>query len=75
MSPRGPGKSKYICLRSKHSGPPGARLGIGAGTMIIWGHWPECPKGRPGEDSLFHLEVADKRMDAISFIWPGSCPP
>lgn len=28
-----------------------------------------------GENSLFHLEAADKGMDAISLIWPGSCPP
>lgn len=27
-----------------------------------------------GEDSLFHLEVADKGMDVISSIWPGLCP-
>lgn len=48
MRPRGPGISNYICSRSKHSGTPGAKVGVGIGTVIIWGHWPESPKGRPG---------------------------
>lgn len=49
------------------------------GTAPIRGQWPACPTGRLGlctseKGSLFHFEVAGQGIDAMSLIWPESCP-